>query len=112
MRVNEYETFEQFYEEYNYDRNIFEEHYSGLDFLYKSKYYRLGHDYCNSDKEHKYKYIAYEIIQKDNAEYFNGEYKVVGQFISLDDMLENWLFDDLKFRDVIMDNDTKILGKD
>ena len=39
MRINEYETFEQFYEEYNYDRDVFQEHYIGLEFKYANNYY-------------------------------------------------------------------------
>ena len=41
MRVNEYTFFEQFYEEYNYDRDVANENYIGLEFKYCGKYYFL-----------------------------------------------------------------------
>jgi hypothetical protein len=36
----------------------------------------------------------------------------VGQFKNLDDALDNWIIDGKPFREVIMLDDTQILGKD
>ncbi len=111
MRVNEYNSFEEFYEEYNYDRDVFSGHYIGIEFKYNDKYYRLSHDYSLSDESHIYKYFSFELVKKNDA-YFNGESKVIGQYKNLNDALDNWIIDGKPFREVIMDDNTQILDKD
>ncbi len=114
MRINEYETFEQFYEEYNYDRDVFQEHYIGLEFKYANNYYRLGHDYSNDDSNHPYKYWVYELEENSDGQkiYLKSDWINVGQFKNLDDALDNWIIEGKPFREVIMLDDTQILGKD
>lgn len=67
MRINEYTSFEQFYEGYSYDRDIANEHYIGLEFKYRGKYYGLGHDYSSDDLDNTYKYWSYELGPNKNA---------------------------------------------
>ena len=112
MRLNEYDSFEKFYDEYNFDRDINTEHYTGIEFKFNDKYYRLSHDFSNNSSE-KYKYWVYELISKDkNVIYLKTEWTNVGKFLNLDDVLDNWIIDNRKFREVIMDDNTIILGKD
>ena len=112
MRVNEYNNLEQFYEEYNYDRDIFKGHYIGLEFFFRGNYYRLAHDYSNLDNQHEFKYFAYQIIQNKNNAYFDGEYVLLGEFRNLDEMLDDWIIDGICFKELIIMDETKILGKD
>lgn len=112
MRINEYNSFEEFYEEYNHDRDVLNGHYIGLEFKYKEKYYRLSHDFSNSDQNNEYKYFAYEIIQDKNSSYFEGLHKLLGKYHNLDEALNEWIIDEKQFKEVIMLDETKILGKD
>ena len=114
MRVNEYSSFEQFYEEYNYDRDVEKEHFIGLEFKYSGKYYRLGHDYSNEDKENIYKYWTYELAPDKNGEviYLKSDWANIGRYKNLDDVLDNWIINGKSFREVIMLDDTEILAKD
>ena len=113
MRVNEYNSFDDFYEEYNYDRDIDKEHYTGLEFEFHGEYYRLGHDYSSNDS-YEYKYWTYELASNENGEkiYLISEWKNIGQYKNLDEVLERWIIDGKKFREIIMMDETRILAKD
>lgn len=113
MRVNEYKSFEEFFEEYNYDRDIEKEHYIGLEFEFHGEYYRLGHDYSSEDA-YEFKYWTYELSSNESGEkiYLTSEWKNIGQYKDLNDALDNWIIDGKKFREVIMLDETKILAKD
>ena len=119
MRINEYESFEKFYDEYNYERDIFNEHYTGIEFIYNHKMFRLSRDY--DDDEKRVRYFTWQIeldetgedpvIVKENGfpSYVLTRLKI---YENLDDALDNWYIDGVKFREVIMDDNTIISSKD
>lgn len=112
MRINEYKSFNEFYEEYNYDRDVLNGHYIGLEFKYKGKYYRLSHDFSNTNYDEEYKYYVFEIIQDKNSSYFDGVHKLLGKYHNLDETLDRWIIDGKTFKEIIMLDETEILGKD
>lgn len=110
MRINEYNSFEEFYEEYNYDRDVMQGHLTGIQFKYNNKYYRLSKDYYESAHE-PLKYWCYIITNYERSDP-EEDFELVGKYHTLDEALDNWNIDGKKLRDVIMDDQTQILDKD
>lgn len=109
MSNNEYKNLDQFIEEYRYDRDIFLEHYTGIEFKYNDKYFRLSHEYSNNNNSEVFKYYLYEIkdYKNDKISYIN-----IGKYRDLDEVLDNCLIDGNKFKEIITNEKTIILGKD
>lgn len=103
MRKNEYQSLDEFYREYCGIHAEEYETYIGLDFKYKGKQYRM----CFEPNE---KYCIYEVNSALNVSMPN--FIILGEFNSLDDLLESKLIDNKLFKEVILDDDTIITGKD
>ena len=109
MRKNEYKSFEEFYEEYRYDRDVLKGHYTGLEFKYNGKHYRFSHDYANNDTENEYKYFAYEIIRNNSKDEVQ---QLIAKYHDIDEALEKWHINNVSFKEIIMLDETIILSKD
>ncbi len=125
MRVNEYNTLEEFIYEYSDGRSIPSDNlekpkYMGIEFKFHDKYYRMCREPLPENEED---YIIlpngevgrYDVLLlncEEGGYPLSDNVELVGWYSDLNDVLENCIIDDIKFKDVIMDDSTEILGKD
>ena len=119
MRINEYNCLEDFVNEYNGKYEKGDEFHIGLDFRYKGDEYRM----C---REPVGKYYVFTTTKPDDSKiievwthrksegciYDMPDKYVIGIYDTMDELLEAKCIGDRPFRDVIMDDETEMLGKD
>lgn len=127
-RINEYNSLEEFRNEYAIGKVFSWEsddgltHYMGIEFSYKGVYYRMcrepevvGDDddwlpiLPNGKRAH------YDVMIYHNDKYgwpSCENVELIGWYEDIDDVLENCIIAGRKFKDVIMDPRTKIEAKD
>lgn len=122
MRVNEYNSLQDFIAEYTGGEKMYWDdgtvHYIGIEFMYNGVYYRMcGHPCLEKDfpilpNGKKGKYTV--LIMHCKKQHYPGYdfYESIGWYADMDDLLENCIIQGKKFRDVIMDDSTEILSKD
>ena len=114
MRVNEYNTLNEFTDEYIGIWNPSEGHWYGLDFKYDDTVYRLhtGSMYNPTNTilidGRTAIYGLYQATDNSNA----NAYILLGEYADMNDLLESSVIGNRKFKDIIMDDATEILGKD
>ena len=123
MRVNEFIELKDFIYEYESGRsipadNLDRQKFMGIEFKYNDVYYRM----CREPLDENEKVIfsdgrtgQYDVIllHCEKTGYPQSEsYELIGWYADLDDVLENCMIQGRKFKDVIMDEQTEILGKD
>lgn len=113
MRKNEYETLEEFSSEFIGERNPYENHWLGLDFAYENSIYRLhtGSMYNETDTilpdGKKAIFGVYRLINEASL-----DYSLIGEYSDMNSLLNCCFIEGRKFKDIIMDDNTEILGKD
>ena len=114
MRINEYTLLEEFTNEYIGIWNPSEGHWLGLDFKYDSMIYRMqtGPMYQQKITILSDGREAMFGIYKQSDVTKNNNYELLGEFADMNDMMESTVIGDRKFKDIIMDDSTEILGKD
>lgn len=116
MRINEYNNLNEFISEYTGIWNPSEKHWLGLDFQYQGIIYRLntGSMYNVTDSilpnGQTALFYLYQLISPKCI--IAQEYSLLGEFANMHDLLESQVIKEKKFREVIMDDSTEILGKD
>lgn len=123
MRINEYNNLDEFIDEYYkgvempWQSSDGKRRYMGIEFSYKGVYYRM----CREPGEDSEMSVLpdgrigrYDVMICHWAmpEYNDDDFILIGWYSDLDDVLENCIIDGRKFKDVIMDDSTKIEGKD
>ncbi len=123
MRINEYNNLDEFIDEYYkgvempWQSSDGKRRYMGIEFSYKGVYYRM----CREPGEDSEMPVLpdgrigrYDVMICHWAmpEYNDDDFILIGWYSDLDDVLENCIIDGRKFKDVIMDDSTKIEGKD
>lgn len=124
MRINEYESLDDFIYEYSVGREFSwqneeqRERFMGLEFEYGGVYYRL----CREPFEEGYTPILpngkpglYNVTIMHCKKYgypSADEFESIGWYDSMDSLLNDCFINDKSFREVIMDDETQILGKD
>lgn len=115
MRKNEYNSLEEFTSQYIGIWGPSDDHYFGLDFSYKGKKYR----FCTDSM-----YNPQNTILEDGREAIFGLYKAIPdkeeepryilleEFATMEDVLKSTCIEGIPFSEVIMDDDTEILGQD
>lgn len=123
MRQNIYNSLSEFIDEYAYGKSFSwqnEDHkqrFMGLDFSYNGIVYRMcrepGADdempiLANGKRGRYATYIMHNLMKnvKDDKQILLGWYS------DLNDVLENWLIEGKKFKEVIMADETVIEGQD
>lgn len=115
MRKNEYESLEQFTSQYVGEWNPSGGHWFGLDFMYGGKEYRFHTGYMYDEpallpdgKEVLFSlYRRKECIASDKR-----EYELLGAYSDMSEVLDSMVIQDRPFKEVIMDDDTELLGQD
>ncbi len=116
MRINEYNSLEEFTYEYD-GKACGEGHYCGLEFSYKGAIYRL-HTFGMLERGtpklkdgRKGLFSLYKILR--NYPGPNDEdYELLGWFADMPDLLKSKVIDNREFREVIMDDSAEMLAKD
>lgn len=123
MRINEYNNLQEFIYEYESGRslpsdNIDRQKFMGIEFKFNGVYYRMCRepmDESNVVMLPNGKIGQYDvmILHCENTGYpLSESFELIGWYADLSDVLENCIIQGHKFRDVIMDDNTEILGKD
>ena len=123
MRINEYNNLDEFIDEYYkgvempWQSSDGKRRYMGIEFSYNGVYYRM----CREPGEDSEMPVLpdgrigrYDVMICHWAmpEYNDDDFILIGWYSDLDNVLENCIIDGRKFKDVIMDDSTKIEGKD
>lgn len=124
MRINEYNNLEEFIYEYEKGRAPSTEHskrrYMGIEFKYNGEYYRMCREPVKEDDEDAVwlddgRLGRYDVMLMhcENTGYPLAEsYDLIGWYADIYDVLENCIIQGKKFKEVIMDDSTEILGQD
>lgn len=123
MRVNEYNNLDEFIYEYDSGRsipsdNLDRQKFMGIEFKYNDIYYRM----CREPQDDNDVVILNDgrpgvydvmILHCENTGYPMSERnELIGWYADLDDVLDSCVIQGRKFRDIIMADETEILGKD
>jgi len=115
MKINEYTGLDEFIYEYDSGRRASTEtqprKFMGIEFLYRNVYYRMCYEPAESDVERRFYYVY--IMHCESRGYPTADhFEVIGRYEKLHDLLNNFFIGGVPFKDVIMDDNTKILSKD
>ena len=115
MRKNEYESLEQFTSQYVGEWGPSDGHWLGLDFVYYGVEYRL-HTWSMYRKEAVLpdgREVMFEVHRKKEC-ISPGEkqYELIGEYANMSELLESTVIQGRPFKEVIMDDDTEIVGQD
>ena len=120
MRINEYNSLEEFTSQYVGEWAPSEGHWLGLDFFYKGHEYRL-HTRSMYNPENtilqdgRESLFGLYIKMPANPELSIAEscvYKLLGEYADMSELLESTVICEIPFKEVIMDDSTELLGQD
>lgn len=114
MRKNEYNSIEDFISQYIGEWAPSEGHWLGLDFMYHGKEYRFhtGSMYeTNPSVLPDGREAMFGLYLKSGG---NGphDYILLEEFASIDDVLSSICIEGRPFKEIILDDDTELLGQD
>ncbi len=119
MRINEYNSIDEFTSQYTGIWGPSDGHWFGLDFKFNGHEYRLhtGTMYGDADIVDdngvvRQFGIYIKTDEKDPQHPSISLYSLLGEYASIDEVLESSVIEGIKFRDVIMDDSTELLGQD
>ena len=115
MRINEYNSLDEFIYEYDSGRRLSTEtqarKFMGIEFLYRGVYYRMCYEPSENEGEPRFYYVY--IMHCEEQGYPTADcFEVIGRYEKFQDLLENFLIGGVPFKDVIMDDNTEILSQD
>ncbi len=115
MRINEYKSLDEFIYEYDSGRRPSTEtqprKFMGIEFFYGGVCYRMCYEPAENEGAPRFYYVY--VMHCESRGYPAADrFEVIGRYEKFQDLLENFLIDGKPFKEVIMDDDTKILGKD
>ena len=115
MRKNEFESLEQFLSQYTGEWNPSEGHWLGLDFIYEGVEYRFhtGSMYENETILSDGREVMFGLYRKkDIISSDKRDYELLGEYEDMQDVLESTVIQGIAFKDVIVDDDTELVGQD
>lgn len=104
IRINEYNSLEDFTLQYTGVWAPSEGHWLGLDFKYDNRIYRLSTGSMFKDDEKDLMFYLYE--------FNNDEYMLLGSYKNMGDLLKSKDIENTAFSVIIMDDNTELLGQD
>lgn len=117
MRVNEFNTIDEFIYMYESGRDIFEGKFMGVEFCYQGKCYRMCREPL--DEEHMIPLAdgrkgIYDVLALEGTRenYPTADGTLIGWYADIYDVLDNCMIQGRSFREVIMADETEILGYD
>jgi hypothetical protein len=115
MENNSYENLEQFIYEYNSGRMASNENHArkfmGIEFLYKNIYYRMCREPLFEDKNSAFYQVSIMHCEKFGYP-IADEFEILGNYKDIYDLLDNCIISGKSFKEVILDDKTKILSQD
>ncbi len=119
MRKNEYNSLNEFLTQYVGEWAPSEGHWFGLDFSYKGNEYRLHTGTMYGEKvktDDSGKIVQFGLYKKTNKKDPKDSnvflYELLDEKESIEELLNSTVIEGIPFRDVIMDDDTELLGQD
>lgn len=115
MRKNEYKSLEEFTSQYIGIWGPSDGHWFGLDFSYNGNEYRFntGSMYETHDTIlPNGKEALFGIYRKIQSPKSKRKYVLLEEFANMEDALNSTCIEGIPFRDVIMDDNTELLGQD
>lgn len=115
MRKNEFNSIEEFTSQYIGVWGPSDGHWFGLDFSYNGTEYRFntGSIYEKQDTIlPNGKEALFGIYRKDSNPKTKKKYILLEEFADMEDALNSTCIEGVAFREVIMDDNTEILGQD
>ncbi len=118
MRKNEFQALEDFTNRFIGEWGPSEGHYFGLDFSYKGRIYRLhtGVMYQEPEFLPDGREVLFGLFLSDVSEdlFWSSDVKftLLAQFATMEELLDSCIIDKRPFREVIMDDETEIIGMD
>ena len=115
MRINEYNSLEEFTTQYIGIWEPSDGHWFGLDFIFNGAEYRFntGSMYEKEDTILPDGRVALFGIYRKNSRKIDGkDYTLLEEFATMDDALNSTCIEGIKFRDVIMADNTELVGQD
>lgn len=119
MRKNEYNTLEKFVSQYTGVWGPSDGHWFGLDFLYDNEEYRLhtgtmyGEEDIVDENGIVRQFGLYHKTDMPDPKYPDIMlYELIDEKSSIPELLESTAIGGKPFREVIMDDDTELLGQD
>ncbi|MCQ2508320.1 MAG: hypothetical protein MJ097_05980, partial [Dorea sp.] len=115
MRKNEYTTLEQFTSQYVGEWNPSENHWLGLDFISEGIQYRFhtGLMYEREAFLPDGREIMFGLYRKKTyLSRDRKEFELLGEYAEMCDVLNSTVIQGRAFRDVIMDENTELIGQD
>lgn len=117
MRKNEYDTLDEFCREYDEVDYKNQRGFMGIEFTYRDVYYRMCREpipetdrpILSNGKRGRYRVV---IVHWKDGWFSDFEYELIGWYEDINDLLDNCRLGDMKFKDVIMADETEIIGKD
>ena len=118
MRINEFNNIQEFIDMYDENSTVDCEKHIGLEFEYHKQMYRM----CREPKIVCGKYVLptlpngkigrYAVYKVFNHMQPNQEYETIGWYTDMDDLLNNCFIEGKPFKEVIMEDDTRMDGMD
>ena len=115
MRKNEYNSIEEFKSQYTGAWDPSEGHWLGLDFSFNGSEYRFNTGPMYESENTILpdgREALFGLYKRDSEQNGHREYVLLAEFASIDDALDNTSIEGLKFSEVIMDDNTELLGQD
>ncbi len=115
MRINEYNSLDEFIYEYDSGRRPSTEtqgrKFMGIEFLYRGVYYRMCCEPAENDGEPRFYYVY--VMHCESQGYPTADrFEVIARYEKFQDLPEKFLIGGVPFKDVIMDDNTEILSQD
>lgn len=113
MRKNEYKSLSEFKSQYIGEWNPSEGKWLGLDFIYKSYDYRLQIGSMFEEKNtiledgREAMFSLYKMTSPKDL-----KYELLGEYADMDDLLKTKVIDDSLFEEIIMADETELVGQD
>jgi hypothetical protein len=115
MRKNEYKSLEQFTSQYTGVWGPSDGHWFGLDFIYRGEEYRFhtGWMYEKPGVLPDGREVMFGLYHKKDMKTSDEcEYELLGEFADMSEVLESTAIQGRPFKEVIMDDDTELVGQD
>lgn len=115
MIKNEFESIEQFLSQYTGEWNPSEGHWLGLDFVYEGVEYRFhtGSMYESEAVIPDGRDVMFGLYRKkETASSDKRDYELLGEYTDMQDVLESTVIKGRIFKDVIIADDTELVGQD
>ena len=115
MRKNEYNSLEEFTSQYVGVWGPSDGHWFGLDFIYNGAEYRF-HTWTMYKDEREIlpdeREIVFRLYRKNEGDISGKDYTLLGEFATMEEVLDSTCIGGVAFREVIMDDDTELQGQD